>query len=479
MSLKPSAPKAPDPVVTAQAQTGSNLATATAQSELNNINQTTPYGSSTYTQDGTYPDGTPKWSQSTTLSPEQQNLLNMTQQGETALGNAALGGIGNIQSTFGTPFSYGGPSVTGNVANSGAIASSLPSAGNIQNGVDTSGVNPLQSNIQNQSNSGITGRIGNGANNPWAIGQAENAAYNTQAQYLDPQFSRAHGSLDAKLANMGLSSGDRGYDAAQSVLGEQENQAYGNAGNQAVLAGQNEQNTLFGQGVAGANLQNSANAQGFGQGLAGANLQNQTNQQGIQNLLSLGQFGNQAQEQQFGQNLAGAGFQNTAQGQQYGQNLSNAGFNNTAAAQALQQQLALRNQPLNEYNALASGSQVTLPQFGATNPATMAGTNTAQITQNGYQNQLQAYQQQMAGINNLFGLGGQLGAAAIMSDRRVKRDIVRVGSTSSGIPTYTFRYNNDDAQTYFGVMADEVAHIPGAVIRGHDGYDRVDYSRVK
>lgn len=346
----------------------------------------------------------------------------MTQQGETALGQAALGGIGNLQNTFATPFSFGGPAVSGNVANSG----------------------PITSNVTNQSNAGITGQIGNGANNPWAIGQAENAAYNTQSQYLDPQFARAHQSLNAQLANQGLSSGDRGYDAAQQTLGEQENQAYGNAGNQAVLAGQNEQNTLFGQGLAGANLQNSANSQGFSQG------------------------------------LAAAGFGNTAQQQQYGQDYSNAGFSNTASAQALQQQLALRNQPLNEYNALASGSQVTLPQFGATNPATMAGTNVAGITQNAYQNQLQAYQQQMAGINNLFGLGGQLGAAAIVaSDRRLKRDITRVGMTSGGIPTYTFRYNNDNNQTYFGVMADEVSHIDGAVIRGPDGYDRVDYSRVK
>lgn len=354
---KPSPPKAPDPTVVAQAQTGSNLATATAQSELNNINQTTPYGSSTYSQNGTYADGTPIWSQQTTLSPAQQNLLDMTQQGETTLGQTALSGLGAVQNSLGTPFSYGGPNVTGNIGDSG----------NIQTGVT------------NQSNSGITGQIGNGANNPWAIKQAENAAYNTQAQYLDPQFARAHGSLNAQLANQGLSSGDRGYDVAQQTLGEQENQAYGNAGNQAVLAGQNEQNTLYGQGLSSAALQNSANSQGFNQG------------------------------------LAQAGFGNTAQGQQYGENLSTAGFNNTAAGQALQQQLALRNQPLNEYNALASGSQVTLPQFGQTNPATMAGTNTAGITQNAYQSQLQAYQQQQAGINNLFGLGGQLGAAAILA----------------------------------------------------------------
>src|SRR6185503_6062973 len=49
---KPSPPAAPDPNVTIPAQTTSNINTATASSDLNHINQVSPYGSITYDQTG-------------------------------------------------------------------------------------------------------------------------------------------------------------------------------------------------------------------------------------------------------------------------------------------------------------------------------------------------------------------------------------------------------------------------------------------
>jgi hypothetical protein len=67
-------PPAPDPVKTAQAQTASNVKTATTQQQLNMVDQTNPYGTQNYTQNGTWADGTPRYSMSTTLSePEQRN----------------------------------------------------------------------------------------------------------------------------------------------------------------------------------------------------------------------------------------------------------------------------------------------------------------------------------------------------------------------------------------------------------------------
>ena len=77
--------------------------------------------------------------------------------------------------------------------------------------------------------------------------------------------------------------------------------------------------------------------------------------------------------------------------------------------------MSLYNQPLNTYNALATGAQVQNPSFNSVPTVNQAGTDVAGITNSAYQNQLQAYQQQMAGINNLFGLGGSLGAAAILA----------------------------------------------------------------
>ena len=64
------------------------------------------------------------------------------------------------------------------------------------------------------------------------------------------------------------------------------------------------------------------------------------------------------------------------------------------------------------------------------------------------------------------------------SDIRLKRDIAQVGELDSGINLYRYRYLWSDT-TYVGVMAQEVAAVkPEAVLRGADGYLRVDYARL-
>lgn len=87
---------------------------------------------------------------------------------------------------------------------------------------------------------------------------------------------------------------------------------------------------------------------------------------------------------------------------------------NAAESQYLSQLFALRNQPLNEYNALMSGSQVTNPTFNAVPTASQANTDVAGITNNAYQQQMQAYNAKQQGLNNLFSLGGTLGSALIL-----------------------------------------------------------------
>lgn len=81
------APKAPDPVATSQAQTAANKETSAFQQAMNNVNQTTPFGSLTYSQTGKDPTtGAPIWSANTSLSPELKALLDkqMTSQGNIA-----------------------------------------------------------------------------------------------------------------------------------------------------------------------------------------------------------------------------------------------------------------------------------------------------------------------------------------------------------------------------------------------------------
>ena len=51
-----------------------------------------------------------------------------------------------------------------------------------------------------------------------------------------------------------------------------------------------------------------------------------------------------------------------------------------------------------------------------------------------------------------------------------------LGRLDNGIGVYRFRYRGNDHTFYVGVMAQEVQTIvPNAVLRGRDGYLRVDY----
>ena len=145
---------------------------------------------------------------------------------------------------------------------------------------------------------------------------------------------------------------------------------------------------------------------------------------------------------------------------------------------------SLRNQPLNELNALRTGSQVTNPTFGSyANQATTAGPDMLGATQATFNSDLAGVNANNAGVANTFNGLMNLGGAAMMapkgtfSDRRLKKNIKRIGKTDSGLNIYSYDYIW--GQPGIGVMADEVMHIPGAVIDHPSGYKMVDYSKVK
>ena len=64
------------------------------------------------------------------------------------------------------------------------------------------------------------------------------------------------------------------------------------------------------------------------------------------------------------------------------------------------------------------------------------------------------------------------------SDIRLKHDIVLLGYLDDGLGFYRFSYNGSE-KPYVGVIAQEVQQIvPQAVMRGRDGYLRVNYDRL-
>jgi hypothetical protein len=80
-------------------------------------------------------------------------------------------------------------------------------------------------------------------------------------------------------------------------------------------------------------------------------------------------------------------------------------------------------------------------------------------------------------IKDVLPLAG-VAALATMSDARAKRDITPLAQRENGLRLYRYRYAGSDT-LYVGVLAQEVREIaPNAVLRGTDGYLRVDYARL-
>jgi hypothetical protein len=115
-SSAPQAPPPPDPYRVAGAQTGQNVQSAIANSYLGNVDQVGPYGSTTYKQGGTYAmtglDGqthqVPRFTQTTTLAPEQQKLYDQQTQLGSSLNNLALSQTQRLADHLGKPIDFSG-----------------------------------------------------------------------------------------------------------------------------------------------------------------------------------------------------------------------------------------------------------------------------------------------------------------------------------------------------------------------------------
>jgi Chaperone of endosialidase len=147
--------------------------------------------------------------------------------------------------------------------------------------------------------------------------------------------------------------------------------------------------------------------------------------------------------------------------------------------QAIQRAKAIRSTPIDEINALMSGSQVAQPQFTNTPNVGVAGVDYQGGVQNRDNVLMQQYQSKVqrnnAMMGGLFGLGS---AAVKFSDRRLKKNIVRLGTLPNGLNVYRYSMIWDD-ERHVGVMADEVMAIaPHAVHRNSSGFDVVDYGSL-
>jgi hypothetical protein len=300
--------------------------------------------------------------------------------------------------------------------------------------------------------------------------------------------------------NQGIPVGSEAGNREQDNLARARNDAYSNAAMQAVQGGSDEQARLFGESLSA--RQNYANeqAQRFGQAVGAGNFTNEAQAQAFAQALGGGQFANQAQAQQYDQNSSNAGFYNASGESIFQQALANAGLANTtrtqgynelannatlanqARQQYINEQTYLRNLPLSDISTLmGTAGGVQQPNFQPVSNTQMANTDLMGAVYDSYNanfNNWNAQQQQQAASKGqMFGALGTGAGMLAASDIRVKENIRHIGKLWNGVKTYAFNYIGDKLPR-FGVIAQEVTHIPGAVIVGPNGILLVDYGKV-
>ena len=124
----------------------------------------------------------------------------------------------------------------------------------------------------------------------------------------------------------------------------------------------------------------------------------------------------------------------------------------------------------NMFSGISSAVTSGLGAINASNAASTAATSIP-----GLQQTVQSSGLNPAGVTTG---GGATFSGALLpgSDRRLKKNINLIGKSDSGLNIYSFEYINSKfgEGLFQGVMSDEVPS--SAVIKGHDGYDRVNYS---
>jgi hypothetical protein len=193
----PSPPDRPDPVATAAAQGAINRDTAVAQTRLNQVDEYTPYGQSVFSPTGEKVDDIQRFRRDTTLTPEQQAIVDQQTAISGDLNVLAGAQMGRVDESLADPFSYAG----------------MPAA-------------PTADSAARQ--------------------QAIDAIYRQYASRLDPQFQQSQTALETRLANQGIGVGSGAYNKAMESFGRTRNDAYQSAQNQAISGGGAEQSRLFG-----------------------------------------------------------------------------------------------------------------------------------------------------------------------------------------------------------------------------------------
>lgn len=426
-----SAPPAPDYTGAAQAQAQSSAETTNMANYANRPTINTPYGGQNWTTEKVVDPGTgqevTKWTQNTTLAPESQKALDSQlamQQGRSDIANRLMP---QAEAAVTQPIDYSQMSQAG----------TTPTQSNFQ----SLGASPSLKTDFTQKTPEY---------NQAYVQDLQNQALN----YMRPDQEHQQELMASKLANQGITAGSEAYNTAMRQMNDQQaRDKY-----QAL-------NTAMNQGSQMYNNQLAGNAQNM-------------------NALSLG---NTAMGQQQGLEQNAAQFNNTNAQNVFGQQQNIANYQNQLRQQQIAEAQQRQLQPLNNINALLTGQQVGMPQMPSFNanqaaqPVNYLGAAQSQGNYNMQQAQMNnaSANSQTSGAMQLG--GAALGAAMMMSDKRLKTNISKIMDIKVNGKTlgwYRYQYIGSSAW-YEGLMAQEVKKaVPEAVKRHRSGFDMVDYAMI-
>lgn len=192
-----SAPVAPDPVATAQAQTAANEQTAITQAFLNATDEFGPQGSREFEGFLDPESGEQRFRATTTLSPDAQAAFEAEQEVARGTNLLAAGQIGRVGEAVSDPFSFGG----------------IPDA-------------PLA--------------------DEGSRAQTQEALFARQRQFLDPRFDQEQRSLETQLVNQGIPRNSDAFRRELENFNRRKDAAFADARSQSILAGGAEQSRVFG-----------------------------------------------------------------------------------------------------------------------------------------------------------------------------------------------------------------------------------------
>lgn len=423
---KGSTPKQPDYVGAAQATAQGNLEAAKYATQANRVNQYTPWGSLTWSNNR----GFDQAGYDAALRAYQNQQSNPGGGWEYA-GNTG-GGDGNQTAEFqrvsgGSRLSapnpadfYGGDNWSQTISLSPEMQALFDQQTKLQQGL-FGAQDAALGRVNQTMGTGLDTSNFQQLGDVYDPTKATNNATELLMQRLNPELDRQQEALRTQLANQGITQGSAAYNNAISSFGQQRNDAATQAALQGIMLGMQQQGQTFGQSAQkrGQQLQEAAYLRSLPL--------NELNALRTGNQVSMPQFPGYAQQATTG----GADVLGATQ----------AGYNSALGASNAQNAMAYQ-----QGSGLGGLAGAGLGYFFGGPMGGLLGS----------------------------GVGGALGG--LFSDRRLKTDIVKVGQNGE-LGIYSYRYIWGGPKM-LGYMADEVEKVAPHAVKDMGGLKLVDYEAI-